>query len=177
MFEFPAQSYHASHIALANLTASSHPCDPRTQMKGGPSPSSRDLSSGMTHFTSSLYVILVRSDDQQPAQDEESRLNKWTHGYGQGHSAGVGTQAILPGQTYPARQCTIRPKSHQHLSPKYHRTACDAWWIGKTYPLRTLPNLYVLVIRLIGNAAVVVAAAVDRRKGFERRGRNRIGRE
>lgn len=43
------------HIALANRNASSQPPN-RTQTNGGPSPSSRSLSSGITHFVSSLRV-------------------------------------------------------------------------------------------------------------------------
>lgn len=42
-------------MALANFSTSSHP-PRRTQTNGGPSPSSRSLSSGMTHFVSSLGV-------------------------------------------------------------------------------------------------------------------------
>jgi hypothetical protein len=59
-------------------------------MKGGPSPSSLGLLSSSTHLISSLSHQYTLTAEECGGR---------TYGYGQGQSAGVGTQARDPGQT------------------------------------------------------------------------------
>lgn len=61
------------YIAFENRMISSQP--PREQMNGGPSPSSRGRSSGMTHFISSLYFISAVQSSNYQRQAESIALS------------------------------------------------------------------------------------------------------
>lgn len=67
-----------------------------------------------------------------------------THGYGQGQSAGVGTHTKLPGQTYPARQCTGLQLSTRNSCIKGKRRT-----VMKHVPSWMLPPGPVLLLLLL----------------------------
>lgn len=52
------------------------------------------------------HAFDIFPDNVSMDPEAQEQVSVSTDGYGQGQSAGVGTQVIEPGQTYPARQWT-----------------------------------------------------------------------
>lgn len=77
-----SEARSVAQMGFEKKTTSSHPTSLRTQTNGGPSPSSRGLSSGSTHFVSSLWGERLRVSEVTPEKGSSSRVWAWAVGRG-----------------------------------------------------------------------------------------------